>query len=165
MQVDSAAIRANEPIPLTCAEQGAGGQNVTPDLTWSDAPEGTQSYAVTIFDPDAPTGSGWWHWVAIDIPGTLTGLPQGAALPEAAREWVNDYGYVGYGGPCPPPGPAHRYVHTVYALPTPRLDVPDDATSARVRAMIMGNALDSASLTATFAQPSGPTSVASDASA
>lgn len=153
MKVESTGIPADSTIALKYAEQGAGGQNVLPDLRWSEAPEGTASYAITVYDPDAPTGSGWWHWVAIDIPATLSGIDEGGPLPAGAREWVNDYGYVGYGGPCPPPGPAHRYVHTVYALPSDHLDVPDGATSAQVRFTILAQALDSASFTATFAQP------------
>lgn len=153
MKLHSAGIPANSAIDLRFAEKGVGGQNLVPDLSWSDAPEGTQSYAITVYDPDAPTGSGWWHWVAIDLPGTITSLAEGAQLPESAREWVNDYGYVGYGGPYPPPGPAHHYVFTVYALDTPRLDVADEASSAVVRMTLLGAATDSASFTATFANP------------
>lgn len=153
MELRSTSITANEDIDPKYAEPAAGGQNLSPELSWSGAPEGTQSYAVTIYDPDAPTGSGWWHWVAIDIPGSFTGLGEGQALPEAARAWVNDYGYVGYGGPCPPPGPAHHYVHTVYALPMDRLPLPDTATSAQVRFTILANAVDSASITGLFAIP------------
>ncbi|MGD8216154.1 YbhB/YbcL family Raf kinase inhibitor-like protein [Aestuariimicrobium sp. Y1814] len=155
MQLHSAGIPANSQIDLKYAEQGIGGQNTTPDLTWSDAPAGTKSFAITVFDPDAPTGSGWWHWVAVDLPVTVTSLAEGAALPESAREWVNDYGYVGYGGPYPPPGPAHHYVFTVYALPSERLDVPDEATSAQVRFTLLAAAIDSASFTAIFANPQG----------
>ncbi|CAI9401846.1 YbhB/YbcL family Raf kinase inhibitor-like protein [Aestuariimicrobium sp. T2.26MG-19.2B] len=153
MKLESTAIPADTAIQLKYAEQGAGGQNVIPDLRWSEAPDGTESFAVTIYDPDAPTGSGWWHWVVVDIPGTLSGIDEGGPLPAGARAWVNDYGYVGYGGACPPPGPAHRYVHTVYALPRAHLDVPDGATSAQVRFTILAQALDQASFTATFAQP------------
>lgn len=153
MKLESTAIPADSTIELKYAEQGSGGQNVIPDLRWSEAPAEAKSFAITIYDPDAPTGSGWWHWVAIDIPANLTGIDEGGPLPEAAREWVNDYGYVGYGGACPPPGPAHRYVHTVYALPTEHLELPQEATSAQVRFTILANAIDQASFTATFAQP------------
>ncbi|MGA4507754.1 YbhB/YbcL family Raf kinase inhibitor-like protein [Propionibacteriaceae bacterium G1746] len=153
MKLHSEGIAPNASIDIRFAESGIGGQNLVPDLSWSEAPEGTQSYAITVYDPDAPTGSGWWHWVAIDLPATVTQLDEGAALPAAAREWVNDYGYVGYGGPYPPPGPAHHYVLTVYALPAAQLDVPDTATSAQVRFTLLATALDSASFTATFANP------------
>lgn len=153
MELTSTSIEANAPIDLKHAEQGAGGQNLAPQLSWNGAPEGTLSYALTIYDPDAPTGSGWWHWVAIDLPADVTSIAEGQALPEAAREWVNDYGYVGYGGAFPPPGPAHHYIHTVYALPVDRLGVPDTATSAQVRFTILATALDSASITGLFALP------------
>ncbi|HSN43077.1 MAG TPA: YbhB/YbcL family Raf kinase inhibitor-like protein [Propionibacteriaceae bacterium] len=151
MELTSTAIPDGSTIDLTYAEQGAGGANVSPDLTWSGAPEGTQSYAVTIYDPDAPTGSGWWHWIVIDIPASVTHIEAGQ-VPEGAREWVNDYGYVGYGGACPPPGPAHHYVHTVHALPFERHPADESASSAAVRAGIFRNQLASASFTALFAQ-------------
>lgn len=153
MKLESRGIPANTEIDLRFAEGGVGGQNVIPDLTWSDAPEGTQSFALTVYDPDAPTGSGWWHWVAADIPADQTSIEEGQQLPEAARSWPNDYGYVGWGGPYPPPGPAHHYVFTIYAMPSTRLDLPESATSAMARMTILGEALDSASFTATFANP------------
>lgn len=153
MQLHSAGIPANTHIDLKYAEPGVGGRNILPDLTWSDAPTEAKSFAITIYDPDAPTGSGWWHWVAVDLPVTVTALAEGTALPESTREWVNDYGYVGYGGPYPPPGPAHHYVFTVYALPTEQLDVADDVSSAVARMTLLGAAIDSASFTALFAHP------------
>ncbi|WP_203568094.1 YbhB/YbcL family Raf kinase inhibitor-like protein [Aestuariimicrobium ganziense] len=153
MLLESTAIPANSEIALKYTEPDSGGENIVPDLTWSDFPAETRSFAITVYDPDAPTGSGWWHWVAVDIPASTTSIPEGGPLPDGAREWVNDYGYVGYGGACPPPGPAHHYIHTVYALPTETLGVPDEATSAQVRFTILANAIDSASFTATFAQP------------
>ncbi|MFT4218686.1 MAG: YbhB/YbcL family Raf kinase inhibitor-like protein [Micropruina sp.] len=149
MELSSAAIPAGSTIELAYAEPSCGGRNVSPDLRWSDAPEGAASYAVTCFDPDAPTGSGWWHWIAVDIPAAVTALDAGVQPP--AREWVNDYGYSGYGGPCPPPGPAHRYVFTVHAVDVEHLPVPDDATSAACRFTLLAHAIDSASFTATFA--------------
>lgn len=151
MELTSTSIPAGTNIDLRYAEQGAGGENVRPALAWSDAPEGTKSFAITCYDPDAPTGSGWWHWVAVDISADVTSLEEGAELPSSVREWVNDYGYVGYGGPCPPPGPAHHYVFTVYAMPTEKLDVPDDAPSAPLRFTILAQALDEASFTGLFA--------------
>ncbi len=149
MELSSVAIPDGSVILPRYAEPGAGGDNVSPDLRWSGAPDGTRSFAVTCFDPDAPTGSGWWHWVAIDLPASVTGLAEGEALP--GREWVNDYGYVGYGGPCPPPGPAHRYEFAVHALDVAELGVPDEATSAAVRFTVHAHTLDRATFTATFA--------------
>ena len=106
MQLHSEAISDGSTIELTYCEPQCGGSNVSPDLTWSGAPEGTKSYAVTCFDPDAPTGSGWWHWIAFDIATAQTSLSAGQGPDAPMRQWRNDYGYVGYGGPCPPPGPA-----------------------------------------------------------
>ena len=103
-------------------QSGCTGGNHSPALAWSDPPAGTKSFAVTVFDPDAPTGRGWWHWVVYDIPAALKALPQdagaasGANLPQGARQTANDFGGPGYGGPCPPPGSPHRYVFTLYAL-------------------------------------------------
>src|SRR6059058_940360 len=103
---------------------GAGGQNVSPQLHWSGAPAGTKSFALTLYDPDAPTGSGWWHWVVFDIAAGTTSLAEGAVssggnLPPGATEGRTDFGTPGYGGPCPPPGDKpHRYIFTLYALKT-----------------------------------------------
>lgn len=155
MELHSSGIAADATIDLRFAEPGAGGQNLSPDLSWSGAPDGTLSYAVTCFDPDAPTGSGWWHWVVTDIPADVTSLTEGAPLPAGARSWTNDYGYPGWGGPWPPPGPAHHYVFTVHAADVARLDAPDDASSAVARLTLSFALLDSASFTAVFANPAG----------
>ena len=113
---------------------GCTGANKSPQLSWSNPPEGTRSYAITMYDPDAPTGSGWWHWVAFDIPVTTTELPSGAgsfgmeAMPVGAVQSMTDFGKTGYGGPCPPPGHGlHQYIITVYALKTDKLGL--DATA------------------------------------
>jgi Raf kinase inhibitor-like YbhB/YbcL family protein len=154
MQLTSDGVVADAPISLRYAEPGVGGDNVSPGLAWSGAPEGTRSFAITCFDPDAPTGSGWWHWVVTDIPADVTSLAEGEALPEGARTWPNDYGYPGWGGPWPPPGPAHHYVFTVYAVGVDRLDVPDEATSAVARLTLSFNVLAQGSFTAVFTNPS-----------
>src|SRR6266567_2775664 len=89
---------------------GCTGGNVSPALRWSGAPAGTKSFAVTMYDPDAPTGSGWWHWVVYNIPAAVTSLPAGAGDPgknllaAGATQGNTDFGAAGYGGPCPPPG-------------------------------------------------------------
>lgn len=151
MRVSSSSFGEGATIDRRYAEQGCDGRNVRPALSWDDAPEGTRSFAITIYDPDAPTGSGWWHWIVVDIPADVTSLGENADLPASAREWVNDYGYRGYGGPCPPPGPAHHYVHTVHALPFERLPVDDGTPSAPLRFTILTNQLASASTTGLFA--------------
>ena len=153
MEITSSGIPANSEIDLRFAEPGVGGTNISPALTWSGAPEGTLSYSVTCFDPDAPTGSGWWHWVVTDIPADVTSFAEGAELPQGARTWTNDFGYAGWGGPWPPPGPAHHYVFTVFAVGVDRLDVPDEATSAVARLTLSFNVLDTGAFTATFRNP------------
>jgi Raf kinase inhibitor-like YbhB/YbcL family protein len=105
---------------------GCAGGNLSPSLTWSGAPPGTQSFVLTMFDPDAPTGSGFWHWLVFDSPATTTSLAKGAgtagASPGGGRQGYTDFGASAYGGPCPPVGdPAHRYIFTLYALNVPSL--------------------------------------------
>jgi len=136
---------------------GCSGQNISPALIWSGAPAGTKSFAVTLYDPDAPTGSGWWHWVVIDLPADSTGLAEGAgtadgkALPAGARQGRTDFGAAGFGGACPPQGDKpHRYIFTVYALKTDKLDVPPDATAALIGSMLNANKLAKATFTAKY---------------
>lgn len=94
----------------------AGGENISPDLSWEGAPSETACYAITCFDPDAPTGSGFWHWAIVNIPANIKSIKAGKT-PQGAIEARNDYGFCGYGGACPPHGDgAHRYIFTVYAL-------------------------------------------------
>jgi len=136
---------------------GCEGKNVSPALKWSGAPAGTRSFAVTVYDPDAPTGSGWWHWVVYNIPAATTELPEGAGsadgkgLPAGAVQGRTDFGAPGFGGACPPKGDKpHRYIFTVHALKTDKIDVPPDATAALVGFMINANRLGSASFTAKY---------------
>lgn len=128
---------------------GCTGENVSPMLAWKDAPVDTKFFAISVFDPDAPTGSGWWHWQVINIPREVSNLEQDAGnvtqnkLPEGAIQMRNDYGIYGYGGACPPIGHGkHRYQFTIYALPN-RLDVPSDASGALVGFMLRANAIAS----------------------
>jgi len=133
---------------------GCKGDNVSPALAWSGAPAGTKSYALTVYDPDAPTGSGWWHWVVYDLPPATTGLPKGAkaaTLPAGAHQGNNDFGTGDFGGACPPPGDKpHHYIFTVYALKVPKLDVPSTATAALIGYMINANKIGSATLNARY---------------
>lgn len=136
---------------------GCSGQNVSPALAWSGAPAGTKSFALTVYDPDAPTGSGWWHWVVYNIPAGTTELPSGAGagtsagLPAGAAQGTTDFGSSGYGGPCPPQGDApHRYVFTVHALKVEHLDLPANATAAFIGFNLNANRLSSASFTARY---------------
>lgn len=132
---------------------GCTGGNRSPELKWSNAPQGTKSFVVTVYDPDAPTGSGWWHWVVYDLPANVTELPRGigkgARLPAGAKEARTDFGKAGFGGACPPKGDKpHHYVFTVHALKVEKLDVPAEA--ALIGAAARANQLGSASLTALY---------------
>ncbi len=136
---------------------GCTGANVSPALSWSGAPAGTQSYALTVYDPDAPTGSGWWHWVAINIPASASSIAKGAgtadgkAMPTGTQQVRTDFGTAGFGGACPPAGDKpHRYIFTLYALKVPKLEVPADATAALAGFMIHGNMLAKTSFTAYY---------------
>lgn len=134
---------------------GCTGGNVSPELSWSNPPAGTQSFVVTVYDPDAPTGSGFWHWVVSNIPASVTSLPTGAsgtdAMPDGALESRTDFGTTGYGGPCPPEGDApHRYVFTVHALNVETIDAAADSPAALVGFMTHMASLGSATFTARY---------------
>jgi Raf kinase inhibitor-like YbhB/YbcL family protein len=139
---------------------GCSGENKSPALQWSGAPAGTKSFAVTVYDPDAPTGSGWWHWSVINLPADVSALKAdagaagGANLPKGASHVRIDYGVAAWGGMCPPPGDKpHRYIFTVHALKTDKLEIPADATAALAGYMINANALGKASFTAKYGRP------------
>jgi Raf kinase inhibitor-like YbhB/YbcL family protein len=132
---------------------GCSGSNRSPQLEWQNAPAGTQSFAVTIYDPQAPTGSGWWHWVIFDIPASVHELKQGAGTPSAqiapagSIQGLTDFGVPGYGGPCPPENDApHGYVITVYALKTAKLGVDNKVSAALTGFMLSQNVIAKASL-------------------
>jgi Raf kinase inhibitor-like YbhB/YbcL family protein len=135
---------------------GCAGGNTSPHLTWSDAPAGTQSFAITCFDPDAPTGSGFWHWLVVNIPATVSELAQGAGnaggkLPAGALQTRNELGAPGYIGPCPPAGDhPHRYLFTVFAVKTDKLDVKADTSAAVVGFNLHFNTLAKASIMGLF---------------
>ncbi|MDO3384030.1 YbhB/YbcL family Raf kinase inhibitor-like protein [Gilvimarinus algae] len=135
---------------------GCNGDNLSPQLSWSGAPEGTEAYAVFAYDPDAPTGSGWWHWQLVNLPASTTELARGAGstdgsgLPEGAMHVSNDYRIKGFGGACPPQGHGvHRYQFTVYALPK-ALDIPENASGALAGYMVNANALASSTIEALY---------------
>ncbi len=135
---------------------GCTGGNVSPQLSWTNAPEGTKSFAVTVYDPDAPTGSGWWHWTLFNIPADVSELSEGAGsdpskLPAGAVQGRTDFGKPGYGGACPPQGDKpHRYILTVYALKIDKIDLKDDASGALVGYYLNQNSLAKASLTVKY---------------
>ena len=130
---------------------GCAGGNRSPHLAWTGAPEGTQSFAVTCYDPDAPTGSGFWHWVVVNIPAHAAELSAGAGggsgLPAGALQTNTDFGRPGYGGPCPPEGDhPHRYLFTVHAVGVESLPVEASTTAAVVGFMLNFNTLEKAAL-------------------
>ena len=133
---------------------GCTGGNLSPALDWSGAPEGTKSFILTAYDPDAPTGSGWWHWTVANIPADVTGLAAGAsatALPTGAVEGRTDFGAPGFGGACPPEGAApHRYIFRIYAMPEAALPLDGSASGAMFGYYANAMALDHAELTATY---------------
>ena len=128
--------------------------NSSPHLRWSGAPAGTRSFAVTCYDPDAPTGSGFWHWTVANIPADVTELLEDASsggLPRGAVEGRTDFGAPGYGGAAPPPGHGpHRYIFTVFAVDVPQLDVTPDNSGAVFGFNLHFHTLATASLTATY---------------
>lgn len=128
---------------------GCEGVNTTPTLEWSGAPEGTESFAVTVYDPDAPTGSGWWHWFAFNIPADVTSLSNGDVVPSGTIELTNDYGVSGFGGACPPAGEVHRYMFTVHALGT-TLELDNAVSNALAGFMVNANSLASSTITAVY---------------
>lgn len=134
---------------------GCEGDSISPALEWSNAPEGTKSFVVTAYDPDAPTGSGWWHWVAFDIPADVNSLAQGAGseggnMPDGAVQSRTDFGATGFGGACPPPGEVHRYEFTVHALGVESLGLDENVSAALVGFMTVANSLGSADITAVY---------------
>lgn len=152
------AYGANIPKHFEFDGFGCSGKNESPELRWTGAPAGTRSFAVTVHDPDAPTQSGWWHWLVIDLPADASGLDAnvgaGKSLPAGARQIRNDFGALAWGGMCPPPGDkAHRYIFTVHALKVDKLEVPDEATAALTSYMIHGNTLGTASFTSLYGRP------------
>lgn len=134
---------------------GCGGKNRSPQLGWEGAPAETRSFAITCFDPDAPTGAGYWHWLVCDIPASVNRIEAGAGTgksPAGGRSGYMDYGISSYGGPCPPAGDgAHRYIFTVYALDVPRLEhVTDGTTGGTFVFQMRGHVLASGSIMGRF---------------
>src|SRR5215204_1111574 len=136
---------------------GAGGSDISPQLSWSGFPEGTRSFAVTVYDPDAPTASGFWHWAVANLPASVTGLPGGAGdkdapqLPEGAIQLRNDGGFAGYVGAAPPSGHGpHRYFVVVHAVDTDTLDVTADTTPAVLGFNLFFHTLARATLVTTY---------------
>src|SRR5208282_6358590 len=158
--LESADIAPNARIKDAQAFNGFGctGQNISPALAWKNAPAGTRSFALLVFDPDAP-GKGWWHWLVYDIPAQTTILPAGAGkadgsgLPAGSAQGVTDFGAPGYGGPCPPPGDKpHRYIFTLHALNVEKLGVPANMAAAQIESSVNQNTIGKTSFTGYYSR-------------
>ncbi|MDR3493883.1 MAG: YbhB/YbcL family Raf kinase inhibitor-like protein [Ancalomicrobiaceae bacterium] len=144
--------------PLTAAQVfngfGCSGENHSPQLSWSGEPAGTKSFVVTAYDPDAPTGSGWWHWVVFNVPASVHALATAASpksMPAGAVESRTDFGVAGFGGACPPSGDKpHHYIFSVYAMKVDKLEADANASAALIGFMTHFNMLAKATLTATY---------------
>ncbi len=158
LQLSSSDISEGEFMANTQEFQGFGcsGGNQSPQLSWTGAPEGTEAFAIQAYDPDAPTGSGWWHWQVVNIPKDVTTLPAGAGdlskalIPADSINVKNDYGVEGFGGACPPKGDGvHRYQFTVYAL-SKKLELPEDPSGALTGYMVRAHSLASSTIEALY---------------
>lgn len=132
---------------------GCSGDDLSPHLKWANAPEGTKSFAITAYDPDAPTGSGWWHWQVVNIAKNVTEIPTGAGsikqnlALKGSMPIANDYGSKGFGGACPPSGHGvHHYRYTIHALSVEKLDLPENASGALTGYMINANTIESSTI-------------------
>ena len=137
------------PVKYTCE-----GEDIAPELKWTDAPEGTVSFALIVDDPDAPSGT-FTHWVVYNIPNAIIDFPEGVRVhteqTDGAVTGKNDFGRTGYGGPCPPKGSKHRYNFTIYALDK-TLSLPDGATRSQLLSAMEGSILAKGTLTGTFSR-------------
>lgn len=156
LKVSSSLFTEGQTIPASAAHAWAGGQNVSPELSWDAPPAGTRSLAISCYDPDAPTSVGFTHWVLFNLPADLRSMAAGTGAPgkspKGAVAGLTDYGDNGYGGMAPPPGdPAHRYQFTVWALDVPALDTGANTTYAKFRFLIRGHVLAQGTLTGKYA--------------
>jgi Raf kinase inhibitor-like YbhB/YbcL family protein len=160
-QVTSTDVRDGETLasPQVSGMMGAGGGDVSPQLSWSGFPAGTRSFAITVYDPDAPTTSGFWHWAVADIPVSVTEVPAGAGdeggtgLPAGALQLRNDAGMARYVGAAPPAGHGrHRYFTVVHAVDVPSLGLPTEATPAYLGFNLFGHAIARAMIVPIYEQ-------------
>ena len=149
----SADMQDGHTLKLSQIYKGLGcdGKNTSPQLSWTNPPAGTKSFAITAYDPDAPTGSGWWHWTMVNIPANIknlpanAGAPHGKNLPTGAVQGRNDFGYAGFGGACPP-----TYRFTIWALKTDKLPIDNQSSGALVGFMLNENVLARAEITPNY---------------
>lgn len=155
--LQSTDLRDGEKMPNAQVFNGMGygGENLSPQLSWDNPPAGTKSFAITCYDPDAPTGSGWWHWGVANLPADLRSLPTGAGsglpgLPAGSVQTRTDFGKAGYGGAAPPQGEHHRYQFTVFALDVATLEVDEQSSGAYLGFNLHFHTLGKAGLTVIY---------------
>ena len=133
---------------------GCSGLNISPQLIWANPPKNTKSYAITVFDPDAPIEGGWWHWIVINIPKNINKIKRGASkkdMPKGSIELENSYGEVGFGGACPPKyDKAHHYIFTIYALNVDKLPIKENSTIEDVISLIKAHTIAKSSIVSTY---------------
>ncbi|KAB7739512.1 YbhB/YbcL family Raf kinase inhibitor-like protein [Parvibaculum sedimenti] len=159
LRVESHSLREGAGLPSTRFVDGrCGGENVSPDIFWRNTPKGTKSFALTMFDPDAGGGRGWWHWIVFGIPASVGNLPEGASrsggMPAGVVQGTGDFGENGYQGPCPPQGDTpHHYVLTVYALDEANVALDATATGAKAAVLFRQHALATGSIVFLYGRP------------
>ena len=153
----SNSLKPDDTIPNNYVFKGHGcnGNNISPPLEWEGAPAGTKSFAITVYDPDAPTDHGWWHWAVLNIPADIHKIDEAASnegtLPKEAIEILTDFGDTHYGGPCPPKGDKpHRYIFTVYALKVEKINMNKNMNAKSLKENIAESILDQASFTVKY---------------
>ncbi len=152
-EITSKSLKEGSALSLRQVYKGYGcmGENISPDLSWSGAPDDTKSYAIICHDPDAPTATGWYHWLVLNIPAAKTSIESGEKLSAPIVETITDFGSYGYGGACPPVGHGvHHYIFTVYALDVAGLDVKKETKPKEVENLVKKHAIASAKITATY---------------
>ena len=163
LMADTFTLKSNDiQGQLTLAQEyngfGCSGSNLSPEVSWDNAPKGTKSFALTMYDKDAPTGSGWWHWLVVNIPASSKQIVSNASsknlLPKGAVETMTDYGTASFGGACPPKGDkAHTYTFTLHALDVDKLDLNAKSDSALVGYMINSHTIEKASIVSYYSRP------------
>ncbi len=157
LTLTSGDIRDGARVPQQQIYTGCGGGNVSPELSWNGAPANTKSFALTVFDPDAPHRGGWWHWIALGIPASQHHLARGAGtvaggtMPKGTVQGTNDFGEIGYDGPCPPKGNRpHRYQFVLWALDTTVVPFSADVKGPAAAMWLMEHTIAKATMTPVY---------------